>query len=472
MSNHNELLASQRVLSMLESACESSERVLDNVPSVFVVLNQENRIIRANTAFCQAAGVAMEDALHLDFTSFFTSEHRELLLRHFQQVRESPPAEAKSSVKLELAPPTEGLTAKPFFWRIFRPEYLSDAEGQVISVLGDDLSALYQSELKLTSIFSSIPLGLMVLDRNGVITEVLSEYCHVMLNRVTLLGESLLTTLGQGNPELHPRLDQAFHALRNCAGRAVSQFNAAEGPLSRLDRVRVDQGDNQDAGQERWIKPRFQPIAKNEVVDRYLVILEDITATHIAQRQIEKADLLGQQAQALYDCAIRDPLSGLYTRLFMNDSINPLIASAKRGNFTELAVVMFDIDNFKSVNDTYGHDAGDRVIKAIGQIIKSCIRDTDIAVRYGGEEFLLALPCHDPDVQGGAAVAERIRALLATTDVDIGTGSTLRVTTSCGVAYCRKDDTLQTLAQRADHYLYAAKHSGKNRVCVEPKESA
>ena len=202
------------------------------------------------------------------------------------------------------------------------------------------------------------------------------------------------------------------------------------------------------------------------------MILEDTTASHLAQRQIEQADLLGRQAQALYNCAIRDPLSELYTRLFLNDSFNPLIASAKRGNYLELAILMLDIDNFKSINDTHGHAAGDKVIKAIGRLIKSCIRDTDIPVRYGGEEFIVALPCTDSHELGGAIVAERIRAELQATPIDIGGGTMLRVTTSGGVAYCHKDDTLATLIQRSDGYLYKAKHAGKNRVCIETNNGA
>jgi two-component system, cell cycle response regulator len=468
MSNHNELLASHRVLSMLESACEYSEQVLDKVPSVFVVLNHQNQIIRANHAFCRAVGLSMQAALHQDFTALFGSEHRALLLRHVEQVRRSALPEAKASVQLELVPLSESEASKPFFWRIFRQEHLSDADGPVISLLGDDLSALYAQELKLMSIFSSIPLGLLVMDRHGQITEVLSEYCQVLLDQTEPLGKALPQLLAHHNRELGKEIALAFEALHGSAGHTLTHFNSIESSLSALGCLRIQQ----HSGAERWIKPRFQPIAKNEVVDRFLVIIEDITASQQAQKQIEQADLLGKQAQALYECAIRDPLSGLYTRLFMNDSINPLIASAKRGNFDELAIVMFDIDNFKSVNDTHGHDAGDRVIKAIGQVILACIRDTDIAVRFGGEEFLLALPCNDSHEQGGSIVAERIRAKLAATPIDIGAGQQLQVTTSCGVAYCHTDDDLSSLIQRADHHLYMAKHSGKNRVCVETKKGA
>ena len=465
-NNHNELLASHRVLSMLESACEYSEQILDNIPSVFVVLNQDNRVIRANRAFCDLVGCTMQGALHLDFTAFFTSENRSILLHHFNHLRGKQGHDASARIKLEFAALSEGQTAKPFLWRIFPLEHISDAEGQVISIIGDDLSGLYQSELKLMSIFSSIPLGLMVLDGHGRITEVLSEYCHVLLDKRVLVGQSLQDILSEHNADLCREIAQAFETLHDSTGKFMPHFTAQEAALNSISQLRI----GAEGQAEKWIKPRFQPIAKNNTVDRYMVILEDITATYLAQRQIEKADMLGKQAQALYECAIRDPLSGLYTRLFMNDSISRLIASAKRGNFHELAIVMFDLDNFKSVNDTHGHDVGDKVIREFGRVIRMCTRDTDIAVRYGGEEFILALPCNDSNEQGGRIVAERIRARLAASPIDLGNGQTLQVTTSCGVAYCHPDDTLESLIQRADKHLYTAKHNGKNRVSVESEQ--
>lgn len=466
MSNHNELLASHRVLSMLESACEYSEQILDNIPSVFVVLNQNNEVIRANKAFCDLVGCTLEGALHLNFTSFFTSENREILLHHFHHLRVQNGQSAHARIKLDIGGLSEDNAAKPFIWRIFPLEHVSQAEGHVISVVGDDLSGLYQSELKLMRIFSSIPLGLMVVDQHGTIAEVMSEYCHVLLDTRALVGASLQAILLRHNPDLHHELTQMFDVLHDCSGKFVAQLQSHENALNTFPQLKIVQND----ASEKWIKPRFQAIVKNNTVDRYMVILEDNTANYLAQKQIEKADMLGKQAQALYECAIRDPLSGLYTRLFMNDSVSRLIASAKRGNFAELALVMFDIDNFKSVNDTYGHDAGDKVIRALGKIILKGTRDTDVSVRYGGEEFLLALPCNDSQEQGGYIVAERIRAKLAESPIDIGGGRKLAVTTSCGVAYFHPSDTLETLIQRADKHLYIAKHNGKNRVCVESSE--
>jgi len=463
MINSNELQASHRILSMLEYACEYSEKILDNIPNVFVVLNQHNQVIRANYSFCSLIGRSMEEALHLDFTSFFTVENREILMRNLAQLRASQDSEARVQVKLEIAGASTDAPAKAFHWHIFQLEHISHADGQVISIIGDDLSSLYQTELKLMSIFSSIPLGLMVMDGAGVIEEVLSEYCHVLLNRHVQTGDLLQAILGDEDPKHRSELGQIFKALQECVGQETALFaNFAQGIESARD-ICIDRGGRN----EKWIRPRFQPIVKNKRIDRYMVILEDNTANVTAQRQVEKADLLGRQAQALYECAIRDPLSGLYTRLFMNDSVKRLLADFGRGNIRELSLLLFDIDNFKSVNDTYGHAAGDTVIRSFGGIIRRSLRDTDIPVRYGGEEFIVVLPNNDTNELGSSIVAERIRSQLEKMDMDVGNGKMIRVTASCGVAKCHKRESLDELIERADQYLYHAKHTGKNRICTK-----
>lgn len=472
MSNHHELLASQRVLSMLESACEHSEETLDRIPSALVVLAQDNRVIRANPAAAKLMGCTLDEAMHRDFTRFFTTENRTVLLHHLQKLRDTKKAEPSGSFRVEVGGHLPDVPAKPYMWRGFRPSHTTDAEGTVVSLIGDDLSGLYQSELKLSNIFASLPLGLLVMDREGRILEVLSDHCHVLLHREHLVGEALGELLAQCNPDQAVAIRLVFHTLRQAAGHPLQSAPLPDAQQATLQHLMGSQLSSDGDERMRWVRPRFQAIGRNGLVDRYMVTLEDVTESWFAQQRIEQADILGRQAQALYECAIRDPLSGLYTRLFMQDSISKLIAATRRGGLDELAILMFDLDNFKSVNDTHGHDAGDRVIREFGAIVLTSIRETDVPVRYGGEEFIVALPSGAGHAQGGEVVAERIRQAFASTPIKLTNGQTLSVSASCGVAYCRKDDTLPALIQRADKLLYAAKQAGKNRVCSESKEGA
>ena len=143
--------------------------------------------------------------------------------------------------------------------------------------------------------------------------------------------------------------------------------------------------------------------------------------------------------------------------------------SARRYN-SGLLLIMCDIDHFKRVNDTYGHLAGDRVLKEVGRRIRENIRRADVAVRYGGEEFMLLLPRYNIDADAPAAVAEKLRHAVAAVPIEIGERrQAIAITISVGVAAyaVNQSETGQTLIARADAALYRAKQGGRNRVEVD-----
>ncbi len=157
--------------------------------------------------------------------------------------------------------------------------------------------------------------------------------------------------------------------------------------------------------------------------------------------------------------ATEDALTGLMLKSSILKKLSEMLSLAKRGNIT-FSVVMMDIDDFKKINDTYGHVTGDKVLKEIGSIIKSSIRETDHAGRYGGEEFLLILSgC---DEQKGAEVVERLLDRIRKHDwKSIGVE---KVTMSAGIAQYREGVSAIELVEMADSALYRAKRSGKDRV--------
>ena len=129
---------------------------------------------------------------------------------------------------------------------------------------------------------------------------------------------------------------------------------------------------------------------------------------------------------------------------------------------------MCDIDHFKRVNDTYGHPAGDAVLREVCRRIAACVRKADIAVRYGGEEFMLILP--EADVNSLLAIGEKIRLAVATSPVGLGAvGGSLAITLSVGIAAFHADvDSADSLIARSDRMLYRAKENGRNRVELDP----
>jgi diguanylate cyclase (GGDEF)-like protein len=163
----------------------------------------------------------------------------------------------------------------------------------------------------------------------------------------------------------------------------------------------------------------------------------------------------------LRDSTLRDPMTGLNNRRFLEEYVETLVSSVQRKR-THAAILMLDLDYFKMVNDTYGHDAGDAVLKALSTLLKQSVRASDLVIRYGGEEFLIILL----DSEGEAAehVAEKIRLAVEGLKVQIA-GITLQKTISIGIADFPTDsDTFWQAVKFADVALYQAKDRGRNQV--------
>jgi len=163
----------------------------------------------------------------------------------------------------------------------------------------------------------------------------------------------------------------------------------------------------------------------------------------------------------LIEAAIRDPLTGLNTRLYMGDWCEAAIRAHNRDPSAGFGLVVFDLDLFKQVNDMHGHLAGDEVLRRVGEIIRNAIRGQDLAVRFGGEE--LAVFVHCKDVAEAANLAERIRQRVEQFE-SLGKTGRIPVTLSGGVAYHAIGETLDALFARADKKLYEAKALGRNRI--------
>ena len=178
-----------------------------------------------------------------------------------------------------------------------------------------------------------------------------------------------------------------------------------------------------------------------------------------------QSNLLEIQAlqSRLQEQALRDALTGLYNRRFMDETLEHELARARREGYA-LAVVMADVDHFKPVNDTYGHPAGDELLRRLGRLLQAQCREGDVACRYGGEEFMLLLPgLQEPAVRQRAEAWRRSVEGLTVGEGDVP----LRVTLSLGIAvFPQHASDVRTLVQRADQALYRAKSGGRNRVVV------
>ena len=186
------------------------------------------------------------------------------------------------------------------------------------------------------------------------------------------------------------------------------------------------------------------------------------------ERAVEKKRLKDANRRLLAELeslSRHDGLTGLWNRRSLQEALPRELARARRYNHA-LAVVMFDIDHFKNVNDAHGHQGGDIVLRAFAQTVSSVLRGEDTLSRYGGEEFLAVLP--ETDERGALGAAERVVARVAKTPVLLGDGE-IRITVSAGVS-CLQPSTRDAddLVARADHALYEAKRRGRNQAVASP----
>lgn len=197
------------------------------------------------------------------------------------------------------------------------------------------------------------------------------------------------------------------------------------------------------------------PVDENEMLVR--------VRTQIRRKKYQEA--LKSQYQMSISMAITDALTGLYNRHYLNSHLSNTVRQALK-NSKYMALLMMDMDHFKEVNDTHGHDAGDMVLKQLASLIIQQARSSELVARFGGEEFVVLMPETDP--QSALAAANRMREAVESMPFVINAaGDTVSKTISIGVATLNMEsDSAENLLKRADEALYQAKHEGRNRVCV------
>jgi diguanylate cyclase (GGDEF)-like protein len=165
---------------------------------------------------------------------------------------------------------------------------------------------------------------------------------------------------------------------------------------------------------------------------------------------------------------VRDPLTGIYNRRYIDETLELELARALRSKIP-ISVIMLDIDHFKKFNDTFGHEAGDLVLKGVAEVLATSMRRGDVAGRFGGEEFLLIMP--GADLDRAMSRANTMRETIGALELSQGGQKLGRVTASFGVAIVPEDgETAEVVVQSADKAMYAAKAAGRNRVLASRAE--
>ena len=321
---------------------------------------------------------------------------------------------------------------------------------------------------------SSATLGLQPGIKNGALIAEGGRGRVLLVEDRAGSAERLVATLSQSHTvDLEPSPDDAlfraatggydlmvlsstlkdYDSLRVCS-QIRSLVRTRDLPILLLaegeDRARIVRG--LDIGVNDYL---VRPVDRNELMARVRSQL----------RRKRYADRLRDIMQASLQMAVTDPLTGLHNRRYLESHLAGLIDAAADGD-KPLSLMILDIDHFKSVNDTYGHDAGDEVLRVFAERVKTVIRGVDVLCRLGGEEFIIVMPDTGIDVAG--RVAERVRQSVAETSFCVDKGERqIPVTVSIGLAERRNGREADSMMKRADRALYRSKALGRNRVSAD-----
>ncbi len=306
--------------------------------------------------------------------------------------------------------------------------------------------AARRENAKLSAMISGMDEGVVFADADGVIVEVNAFFCRfVKKPREAILGSRL----------------EACHS-----GAVLERLRA------KIEQFRANPGSEPFVIQrplgEAEVILRMQPIYRDGRYDGVLLNVVDVTELVRARQAAEAANA------RLEELATTDELTGLWNRRRFFEVFKQEFQRVRRHG-SDLALAMFDLDHFKTVNDTYGHAFGDRVLVEVARAILGEVRETDVAVRYGGEEFIVLMP--STSSEEAVSAVERIRKRVAQRYISDGKHS-VQVTLSAGVSAAEASGTStpEALLRLADEALYAAKHAGRDcvrtwrQICADQKE--
>jgi two-component system cell cycle response regulator len=214
---------------------------------------------------------------------------------------------------------------------------------------------------------------------------------------------------------------------------------------------------------------RALDLGVNDIIHRPVDAGELNARVRTQLRRKRYADRLRSQLDQGLEMAVTDPLTGLHNRRYINSRLRQALSSANNGG-APVSVLIADIDHFKSINDLYGHEAGDAVLRDFAERMQDAMRALDLASRFGGEEFLVLMP--GAGLAEARVAGERLRSVVADKPFLLEDGTDIAVTVSVGLAQAQPGETVEMLLRRADTALYTAKHEGRNQVQADTAAAA
>ncbi|MEA3371217.1 MAG: diguanylate cyclase [Campylobacterota bacterium] len=323
---------------------------------------------------------------------------------------------------------------KSINWALVNLTLFQDSGKILLSVL--NISKLKETEKKLkeaissqNAIFLAVPDLMFELDSHGV-------YLNIWANNPEELAATKEQLLGHTVAQMLPNeaAKQVMVAIRDTKEKGHS--------FGRQIHIQTPHG-------KQWFELSISLKHNEDTADTFIVL-----SRNISDRKELETELI--------HLSRHDALTGLYNRRVLEDRLTKDIQRASRYS-VPLSICMLDIDHFKGVNDTYGHQVGDRVLKRLAKLLEELLRTTDYTARYGGEEFLVVLP--DTDLSSAKEFAKRLRIKVEEMQIELENAEPFQITVSIGVSTFGKEaSSLDKIIDLADSAMYLAKRSGRNRV--------
>jgi diguanylate cyclase (GGDEF)-like protein/PAS domain S-box-containing protein len=386
-----------------------------------VLLNTEGIILEVNEAAVRRVGKSVNELTGKCIFDFFPQEFkdfRKVYINIVQQTKEP----------LRYQDEYEGMILHVCIYPI-----LNDGEEvEWLAVFVSDNTEHHRNEEKLYSysqIISTIQAPVAYIDKNFIFRIVNDAFLIIYRkSKKEIVGHSLEELLGKDFIDKKVKRN-----IQKClTGQGVQQQEWFDFP----------------DGKRRCMYLNYYPMfAKGKQITTG-VVLNSIDITKIKEMEEELKRL-----------SITDQLTQIYNRVKFHQALTEEIKRQRRYE-TDLTIIMFDIDHFKRINDTYGHDVGDKILVSLVELGKQCIRETDIFSRWGGEEFMILLP--HTTLDNAAKLSERIRVKIMESNFEVVES----VTCSFGVSELLPEDTDETFTKRVDNALYESKRNGRNRMTV------
>lgn len=410
-------------------------QILDTSTVAIFLVDWQGRITHANQCMAKMFGWPVEQLLTMEYPDLVHPSERE---------------EGRAKLFALLRNQITQVDVVRAYWRADHREFWGqlsaqrfiDADGDDIGVLGVVVDvteqrmatlALQESEERFRSALEHAPIGMALLSPDGRFVQVNQALCDISGYSAEALLKLTLEAITY--PEDLQKEVELFRLLE--AGR-IRHFETEKRYLRQDGRV-------------VWVQVTGTMLRDVEGRPKQIIKqVQDITERKLLEQHLEK------QART-------DFLTGLSNRRHFLEVAEQELARAQRYD-TPLSLAMLDLDHFKQINDTHGHEAGDKVLQHLAQICRSHCRDLDVVGRLGGEEFAILFP--ETPVHLAGEVADRLRAAIAAATVDLGGGVSLHYTASFGLtSYTADDGHIDMMLNRADRALYQAKHQGRNRIC-------